>query len=158
VDSRASLHKTEFLLRIYRILPELMAEAVRLPEVRFVKRRKASTKNQTFRQMFANERRSRRYQEWHRLFNSLKKKLGDWEGHRLVFDPTRDDEAVRGSLADDIASIYLDLKNGISRPKATAPPAEIIYRCRFGFYSHWGWHAMGALRAIHFLLREQLIG
>ena len=35
IDSMATTDKTEFLLRLYRVLPELLTEAIRLPQVEF---------------------------------------------------------------------------------------------------------------------------
>jgi len=72
-----------------------------------------------------------------------------------VFDPTKDSEAISGSLADDIADIYRDLKKGLEL-KETYPrqPEAAIWQWRFGFYSHWGKHAMDALLAIHSRLQK----
>ena len=54
-------------------------------------------------------------------------------------------------LADDIADIYRDLKEGLVLSEThQAPPENIIWNWRVLFYSHWGKHAMDALLAIHF--------
>ena len=58
----------------------------------------------------------------------LKGKLGDWDLYHQVFDPTQDDEA---SLADDIADIYSDLKEGLAFVQAGLghKPEKAIFTC-----------------------------
>ena len=86
----------------------------------------------------------------------LKEKLGNWDSYRQLFDPTEDNEAIFGSLADDIADIYFDLKEGLLLAEHQTPPEDIIWEWRLSFYSHWGKHAMDALLTIHFRLRTAL--
>jgi Domain of unknown function (DUF5063) len=150
IDFAATADKTEFLLRLYRALPELVTEAIRLPHVEFGEDNDEELEA-SLRQIRAETR--MKQEEWDRLYNSLKEKLGDWDLYWQVFDPRTDNEAIHGSLADDIADIYRDLINGI-RLKETdqVPPYEIIFDWRLGFFSHWGKHAIDALRTIHFLL------
>jgi len=95
-------------------------------------------------------------QDWERLYQALKVKLGGWNLYIDVFDPTRDTEAIHGSLADDIADIYRDIKEGLDHPDPTlATQHHIIWKWRLLYYSHWGQHAMGALRTIHWLLANE---
>jgi hypothetical protein len=95
--------------------------------------------------------------EWNHLYNALKEKLGDWNLYWQVFDPTKVSEAIRGSLADDIADIYRDLKDGINlQENDKVLPRDIIFEWRIGFYSHWGRHAINALGTIHCLLEDTL--
>lgn len=71
----------------------------------------------------------------------------------------KNNEAIRGSLADDIADIYFDLKEGFGlRQKHQIQPEKSIWCWRFGFYSHWGKHAMDALRTIHSILEDANLG
>lgn len=95
--------------------------------------------------------------EWERLYQSLKEKLGEWNLYWQVFDPTKDSEAIRGSLADDVADVYRDVKEGLDchNPDSTLQ-GEAIWVWRVGYYSHWGKHAIDALRTIHFLLEDTL--
>ena len=154
VDSRSAVEKSEFLVRAYRMLPGLIAEASRLPLVSF-----SDDENEeqgaTIRKIRAET--EMKQQEWGQLYDSLKEKLGDWDLYWMVFDPRTDNEAIHGSLADDIADIYRDLKDGIGLKETNKVPAcEIIFEWRFGFTSHWGQHAVNALRTIHFLLQGTL--
>lgn len=154
VDSQSALDKSEFLLQVYRMLPELIAEASRLPPVSFDDDENEEQET-TIRKI--RDETEMKQQGWRQLYNSLKEKLGDWNLYWMVFDPRTDNGAIHGSLADDIADIYRDLKNGIVLREANEVPAsEIIFEWRFGFTSHWGQHAVNALRTIHFLLQETL--
>jgi len=107
-----------------------------------------------------NERQAlRSHEEWQQLYNYLKQKLGDLNLYWQVFDPTKNNEAIHGSLADDIADIYFDLKEGFGlRQKHQTQPEKSIWCWRFGFYSHWGKHAMDALRTIHSILEDANLG
>ncbi len=152
VDSRSALDKSEFLVRVYRMLPELISEASRLPLVSFSDDENEE-RDATIRRIRAET--EMKQQEWGQLYHFLKEKLGDWDVYWMVFNPRTDNEAIQGSLADDIADIYRDLKDGIGLKEANKVPAcEIIFEWRFGFTSHWGQHAVNALRTIHFLLQE----
>ena len=93
--------------------------------------------------------------EWGRLYELLKDKLEDWDLYWQVFDPTKDSEAIRGSLADDIADIYRDVKEGLDVHNPNlALRQDTICSWRVLYYSHWGQHAINALYTIHFLLES----
>jgi hypothetical protein len=152
VDSASSIERTDLLLQIYRILPKLIDEAISLPDVRLNDSDdpiEANSQPAFGAQVRLGER------EWLDLYNLLKERLGDWDRYWQVFDPTEDDEAVFGTLADDIADIYRDLKEGLVLIEAHGTPSEdIIWNWRLLFYSHWGKHAMDALLAVHFRLQN----
>jgi len=151
VESAPNLGKVQMLNRVYRILPRLIGEATSLPDVELNGDENPSNDN---------ERQARRsHEEWQQLYNYLKQKLGDLNLYWQVFDPTKDNEAILGSLADDIADIYFDLKEGFGlRQKHQTLPEKSIWCWRFGFYSHWGKHAMDALRTIHSILEDANLG
>jgi|ERR1039458_8062931 hypothetical protein len=152
VDFSSSMERTDLLLQIYRILPKLIDEAISLPDVKLSDSDDPIEGNSkpAFR---VNARQSE--QEWGQLYNLLKEKLADWDRYWQVFDPTEDKEALSGTLADDIADIYRDLKEGLVSSEAhQVPPEDVIWSWRLLFYSHWGKHAMDALLAIHFRLQN----
>ena len=80
---------------------------------------------------------------------SLSGQLGPFDVYRAIFDPYEDasDAPVMGSLADDLADIYGDLKRGLE-PWEAGDLDEASYEWRFGFEFHWGRHAVSALCAI----------
>jgi hypothetical protein len=144
VDSSASLDRATLLVQIYGILPQLIHEAIALPDVA-----PSDQGDERVVELRITQK------EWQRLYDSLKEKLGDWNLYCSIFDPTKDSEAVRGSLADDIADIYRDIKEGLACDSpGLSLQNDIIWEWRLGYYSHWGQHAMEALRTIHSLLGE----
>jgi hypothetical protein len=154
VDSAPGLDRTELLLQIYRKLPRLIGEAIILPEVEISDDQSPEGEK---RWSLARARVQMSDKQWRELYDSLGEKLGDWDLYLQVFDPTSDKEAIQASLADDIADIYRDLKYGLVINDAQqALPEESIWHWRLLFYSHWGEHAMDALRTIHSLVRRTL--
>ena len=136
--------RSELLVRIYRLLPELISSAIRLPQVELSEESAARGVPEAM-----------NHEAWERLYHRLQEELGDWDVYRQVFNPVRDTEAIPGSLADDIADVYRDLNKGVALLKrAQSEPEEAIWEWRIGFDSHWGKHAIDMLRAIHFLLEE----
>ncbi len=157
VDTARSLDRAELLLQLYRILPVLLTEAIVLPDVDLYGRDEPDDPNEDL-----SDNRVRApmgTDEWRELYQSLKEKFGDADVYWEVFDPTVKEEAIAASLADDIADIYRDLKEGlVLAEKQPASPEQLIWDWRFGFYSHWGEHATGALRTLHSLLDDKLGG
>lgn len=146
VDSAPRIDRSELLARIYPILPKLIDEAIGLPDVELSE--SATVK------AHINQKEQ---EEVERLYSQLKEKLGDWDLYHQVFDPTQDNEALFGTLADDLADIYRDLKKGLDlNQTASTPPEDVIWGWRLLFYSHWGKHAMDALLTIHFRLQNSL--
>ncbi len=157
VDAEASFDKTEFLLQVYRVLPDIVAEAVRLPEIMTDDNDEDGDINLGITAQDVPVKKE--IDEWAKLYESLKKKFGDSNLYWQVFDPTKIEEPIYGSLADDIADIYGDLKKGLVLvEQGTEAAGEIIWKWRFGFYSHWGHHALDALRTLHELLNDKLTG
>ena len=144
VDSASSMNRAELLARIYPILPKLIDEAIGLPDVELSE---SATVHVNV---------SRKQQEERgRLYDLLKEKLGNWDLYHQVFDPTEDKDVIFGTLADDIADIYSDLKEGLDlNEMPSTPPEDVIWGWRLLFYSHWGKHAMDALLTIHFRLQN----
>jgi hypothetical protein len=64
---------------------------------------------------------------------------------------------MHGTLADDLADIYRDLKKGLELKSRSEPPETIIWGWRVLFYSHWGTHAIEALHVIHSRLEQTFL-
>jgi hypothetical protein len=81
--------------------------------------------------------------------------LGSQRGYWAYFDPTEPldstQEIIFGDLADDLADIYRDIKPGL-RAWATSDDAylsHIVFGWKIPLFgSHWGVHAVSALRAL----------
>lgn len=147
IDSAPGKTRSDFLVEIYEILPKLIAGAIGLPALSLEDSDESDNAGLGIRAELSQER----------LHKALTQKLGDWSTYRLVFDPTKDADAIYGSLADDLADIYRELKEGLSSlGNEGGDFREITWHWRFSYYSHWGWHAVHALTATHFRLREML--
>jgi len=152
VENALGMDRTDLLTQIYPLLPKLIDEAINLPDVELSD--SDDQIEETGRQAPRVKTRLN-VEEWDKLYNALQEKLGNWDSYRHVFDPNEDDEAIMGSLADDIADIYRDLKEGLVPNETQQPqPEEIIWKWRLLFYSHWGQHAIDALLVIHFRLQN----
>jgi len=67
-----------------------------------------------------------------------------WE----VFDPYQHAAPVCPSLSDDVLDVYLELRRGLWFWEKNMI-ADAVWEWRFSFESHWGDHAIDALRALH---------
>ena len=90
------------------------------------------------------------------IMHDIEGLLGEFNLYREVYDPYGNDEALNGSLGDDIASLYALLATHLPLFRSREVPAmrEALWNWRFGFDSHEGEHVTGALRAIYALLRQ----
>jgi hypothetical protein len=90
---------------------------------------------------------------WQPVIESLADWLGEHRHYWAVFDPTTPpkDEPTMGDLADDLTDIYCDLRRGLDAWDAADATTrlEIVWTWRFGYESHWGHHAVDALRTIY---------
>jgi Domain of unknown function (DUF5063) len=152
VDTARSLDKDQLLLQIYRILPDLISAAIHFPDADPWDREgegdadignpeKAPTARMTD-------------EEWRVLCDILTQKLGDNNRHWDVFNPaSADHEVVYGGLADDISDIYRELKEPLVLLDKSEITSEMaIWYWQLGFTSHWGHHAIEALKAIYCIL------
>lgn len=67
-----------------------------------------------------------------------------WE----VFDPFVQEDAVCANLSEDLSEIAADLQNGMREFEA-GRTGNAVFEWKFGLNSHWGNHAVDALRALH---------
>jgi Domain of unknown function (DUF5063) len=94
--------------------------------------------------------------EWQELWQAIGRLLGEARWYWAYFDPTAPPTSelgpVEGDLADDLADIYRDIKGGLLAWEAGEDRwvAGAVYDWKWpGLQSHWGVHAVGALRALH---------
>jgi hypothetical protein len=74
--------------------------------------------------------------------------FGEHDEYWEVFDPYIEAEALIGSLSDDVSDVYADLARGLVLWTAGKRDAA-VWEWRFAFDTHWGDHAIDALRALH---------
>lgn len=70
-----------------------------------------------------------------------------------TYDPTdlEDEDRVMSSLCDDLGDIYGDVATGL-RAYESGNAAAANWEWAFGLHAHWGAHATGAIRALHWWL------
>lgn len=92
------------------------------------------------------------------IINSISKRLGANRFYWDIFDPTTDDdlEPGAGDLLDDVGDIYQDLKYNLATYSVgtLVNMESALWEAKFGFEKHWGQHAVGAIRTIHFILTK----
>jgi len=71
------------------------------------------------------------------------------EAYWEVFDPYEEDAPVCTVLSDDVLDIYFDVQRGLDLWDRDVPCTAAIWEWRFHFDTHWGDHAIDALRALH---------
>ena len=94
--------------------------------------------------------------EWRSIYQSVAKTLGEARAYWCYFDPNQPpsskDEPVLEDLADDLADIYRDVKPALHAWETNEDKyiPEMIVACGDTlFVSHWGRHAVNAIRALH---------
>jgi hypothetical protein len=94
--------------------------------------------------------------EWRSVFGRVHKVLGKQEAYWAYFDPSEpadaDEEPIFHSLADDLADVYRDVMPGLRAWSALDDRylETIVFDWKTpNFGSHWGLHAVSAMRALH---------
>ncbi len=130
----------DFIARIRDILPQLYHNALRLPDT--------ETTDEELDGDISHD-------EWSAMFGSLRRKLGINDHYWEIYDPLKleHDDPVAGSLSDDLADIWRDLRLGVTRwaDSSDKMKKEIVWEWRFSFHQHWSNHAVDALRAINWI-------
>jgi hypothetical protein len=138
VEDRARHPAPEWLKAVHLLLPQLYASALELPHI------EPDTETAGLSAVT--------HEEWQALYSDLTDRIGHWGAYFQVSDPydEADHEPLRTSLADDLADIYRDLKNGLFTEVTIAydHPSDVLWTWRFDFESHWAAHATSALRAL----------
>jgi hypothetical protein len=73
--------------------------------------------------------------------------FGEVEIYWEVFDPYEEAPLVAGSLSDDVLDVYCDVRRGLQLFDE-GHLASAAFEWRLHFDSHWGDHAVDALRAL----------
>jgi hypothetical protein len=133
IDSRDRFSALELLRRAATILPRLYAAGLELPHRSPVS---AETRGDVESPMMG-----------------LSRILGVWDVYSEVFDPREDGEAIKTTLSDDLADIYVDLKRELEGFDA-GQVDDAIWGWKFTLAGHCGDHIVDAMRAIHRRIHE----
>ena len=138
-------HK-ETLRRLASSLPRLQAAAAELPDV------EPALEHPVF---SAEERRGEGVPEGlARLIAGI-----DWSvvqpGLAENVDGGESFAAAPAFIADGLYDIYRDVKEGFDIVEAGFPENEAVWEWRFGFWTHWGFHAAEVQRVLHYYVAVQ---
>lgn len=96
------------------------------------------------------------HEQWHALYLQLLNHTGEYDSFWEIFDPIEKvcKEPAVASLADALADIWRDLKNGLLHWENSSDviKAHIIWQWKFNFKIHWSIHVVDALRALNWLI------
>jgi hypothetical protein len=82
-------------------------------------------------------------------------KMGKYDNYSEIFDPVFENECVVGSLSDDLADIYTDLK-GPMISFESGNKNDAIWQWKFNLKTHCGDHLVDSLRVIHRLVNDHM--
>jgi len=91
------------------------------------------------------------------LYSRLHRAFGDLDAYWLEFDVGRDGQEKSGSLADDLADIYWELKAGLDRLANEGTPLPTMRCWGAGYRLHWGQHLVDAERHLYGLRARQVL-
>jgi Domain of unknown function (DUF5063) len=94
------------------------------------------------------------HEQWKEVFDRLQAALGASDVYWTVPCWDGEEDASLGTLADDLADIYRDVKEGLELAASGASEEVVLDQWRDSFWMHWGEHAVEALRVIHARLKR----
>src|ERR1700694_3540111 len=141
VDDAATTNPVNLLRRLERVLPPLHQRLLELPKVTLGERDDDIPDPSDEERAAVNQ--------------TLKNTLRKYGSYRTVFDSKNlEEEAIQGSLANDLADIYFEVVCPIKAWKQGADPICVVWELRLLFYSHWGRHLLSAQKAIYDFLSD----
>jgi len=91
------------------------------------------------------------------LFSRLRQALGELDSYWTEFDVGRDWQEQSGSLADDLADIYWELKAGLDRLDQEHTALPTLRSWGSGYRLHWGQHLVDAERHLYGLRARRML-
>lgn len=94
----------------------------------------------------------------HRPIEDIINLLGNNDIYYEIFDPLVDEQNVTGSIADDLADIYRDLKLGYLKYSIGTEEGvqDAIWEWKFSLQTHFGDHLVDVMRPIQRLIMSHL--
>lgn len=89
------------------------------------------------------------------MMGAILEKIGKYDNYSEIFDPIFENEIVVGSLSDDLADIYADLK-GPMISFDSGRENDAIWQWKFNLKTHCGDHLVDSLRVIHRLVNDHM--
>ena len=146
LESVEARSQDEFLVGVSRTLSVLYRAGLDLPDV------------WDDNWQFNGEHRPRERTQ-QRLLAHIRQLMGDEDSYVSVvaYGPHAGKD-LGGSLSDDLIDIYAEVSTGLSVLREGGSPGEAAWVWRFGFWGHWGEHAVDALRIVYSHIAEDIGG
>ena len=142
LENLEELNRSDFVHKMQKIFPLLYLKASLLPEVENMLEDEL--------ERFVTE------EDYNYLQRKLQVKLGEHDAYLEVFDPLMQysEDPVEGSIAENMADIYQDLKDFILsyRIGTVEVMNDALWACRNNFAEYWGQRLVNGLRALHNLV------
>ena len=134
--------KKDMILNYFqKICPLLYLKGALLPDV--------YVKDESANERFVNE------EQWEHIFKTIKSKLKNDDEYWYSETGVKSDvEQVKGSIAENLADVYQDMKDFVLlyQKNTRAAKENAVYECKRLFESHWGFMVILVQRAIHYQL------
>lgn len=135
VEPLDSADERALVLRLRARVATLVAAAVALPDVEVTTSETSPSVG---------------HEAWTVRFGALDAALGSAAAYWTALPiGVGEADVALAPLADDLADIWRDLRSALDWLDSGADPADAVWEWRFGFETHWGHHAVQALRALH---------
>lgn len=93
------------------------------------------------------------HEDWKRAYDRFASFM--FKYYSVSFSPTKLEEGpVTGDIADDLADIYRDLKNGLWLYD-NGFKVEAVWEWKESFKTHWGRHVVSALHALYCYVSDE---
>ena len=138
IENCSSIPKDGLLRKCAYLIPMIYATAQKIPAPREIR----ETEIEIDRQSIITP------------MGDLLELLGDDAFYDEIFDPTRDEELVKGCIADDLTDIYTDLKEGYLKWLIGTDESqdEALWDWTFSLDHHMGDHMVDVLRPLQRLV------
>ncbi|QYJ04097.1 DUF5063 domain-containing protein [Nocardioides panacisoli] len=139
IENAGVLGREVLLAHLHELLPALICVALRLPEVETSEGDSPEIDQESW------------AAQYRRLAGALGAEGAYWTTLATLGDALP--QPVMLPLADDLADIWRDLKAPLIALDGETSLSDAAWEWRFSFHSHWGSHAVEALRAVHAMTR-----
>lgn len=97
-------------------------------------------------------------EQWQNTFNELREKFGSSDEFWYIENDNPLNDLVKGSLADQLADIYQDLKDFTLLYQKQLRDAKkvAVWEIRELFKAHWGFRVVNVLKVLHYYLFSEL--
>lgn len=139
---KAENYPASDILSFYqKILPLLYIKGSLLPAI--------ASESDTIAERYVTE------EQWEGIFLTLKEKISEKGSYASVQkNDYNENSLAQSSISDNLSDVYQDLKDFIMLYQKGTLYAKInaVNECRRLFSEHWGYRAVNAHRAIHYIL------